>query len=198
MLCLEPAPALAALAAQNMARFPRIQVRTETFEHADLELERFHLVLAATAFHWVDPTVRCAKAARVLRPAGTVAILTNTHPKPFVGFFARVQDVYDALAPDLAQTGDASETERWAAELHAELVQSQYFEAVEFLCEQWQKRFTRQEYLTLLNTFSPHRRLPEERCSRLFTAIGELIDAEYGGYVEQPYLTRLCMARKSG
>ena len=50
----------------------------------------------------------------------------------------------------------------------------------------------------LLNTFfSPHRRLPEERRSRLFTAIGELIDAEYGGYVEQPYLTKLCMARKS-
>jgi hypothetical protein len=61
---------------------------------------------------WVDLTIRCTKAARVLLPAGTVAIFTNTHPKPFVSFFARIQDVYDALAPELAHTEDASETER--------------------------------------------------------------------------------------
>lgn len=197
MLCLEPAPEIAKLAAHNLARFPRVQVRTETFEHADLESERFGLVLAATALHWIDPMIRWEKAARVLRPAGTVAILTNAHPMPLVGFFERVQDVYRAVAPELALAGDTSATERWAAELHAELVHSPHFEAVEFLCERWQKPFARDEYLALLNTFSPHRRLDEEKRNQLFAEIGHLIDAEYGGSVEQPYLTMLSMARKS-
>ena len=35
-------------------------------------------------------------------------------------------------------------------------------------------------------------------CLEMPRVIMMLIDAEYGGYVEQPYLTRLCMARKSG
>jgi SAM-dependent methyltransferase len=197
VLCLEPALELATLATHKMACFPRVQVRAETFEQADLAPESFDLVFAATAFHWVDPAIRCEKAARVLRPAGTVAILTHAHPMPLFGFFAHVQDVYRAVAPTLAHTGEASETERWAVELHEELVQSQHFEAIEFLSKRWQKRLTRHEYLMLLNTFSPHRRLEEERRNRLFPEIGNLIDAEYGGYVEQPYLATLCMARKS-
>jgi SAM-dependent methyltransferase len=197
MLCLEPASELAKLAAHNMSRFPGVQVRTETFEHAALEPGRFDLVLAATSFHWIDPAIRCAKVAHVLRPAGTVAILTNAHPIPFVGFFERVQEVYRAVAPELAHAGDKSATEQWAAELHAELVQSPHFEAVECLCERWQKQFARDEYLALLNTFSPHRRLEEDKRNRLLAAIGNLIDAEYRGYVEQPYLTLLSMACKS-
>ncbi|MEW6736227.1 MAG: class I SAM-dependent methyltransferase [Acidobacteriota bacterium] len=196
MLCLEPALELAKLARQKIARFPQVQVSTETFEQAELAPESFDLVLAATSFHWIDATIRCAKVARVLRSAGTVAILTNTHPLPLVGFFVRVQDIYRAIAPTLAHKGDKSETEQWATELHYELVQSQQFEAIEFLSERWQKRFTGNEYLKLLNTFSPHRRLQEDQRNHLFVEIGKLIDTEYGGYVEQPYLTMLCLAGK--
>jgi hypothetical protein len=42
----------------TMARFPRVQLRTETFEQADPAPESFDLVFAATAFHWIDPAIR--------------------------------------------------------------------------------------------------------------------------------------------
>lgn len=196
ILCLEPTREFAQLATRNLARFPRVQVRTEMFEHAELAAESFDLVLAATAFHWIDPAIRYEKAACVLRHAGTLALLMNVYPTPLVGFFARVQDVYRAVAPTLAHTGGASDTEQGAAELREELVHNPYFEEVECLSERWQKRYTCQEYLTLLNTFSGHRLLEEERRTRLLAAIGNMIDAEYGGYVEQPFVTMLYMARK--
>jgi ubiquinone/menaquinone biosynthesis C-methylase UbiE len=37
----------------------------------------FDLIVSATAFHWIDPGVGLAKAARLLRPTGWLALLTT-------------------------------------------------------------------------------------------------------------------------
>lgn len=44
----------------------------------------FDLIVSATAFHWVDPSVGLAKAARLLRPGGWLALLTTQerYPEP--------------------------------------------------------------------------------------------------------------------
>jgi ubiquinone/menaquinone biosynthesis C-methylase UbiE len=44
----------------------------------------FDLIVSATAFHWVDPGVGLAKAARLLRPGGWLALLTTgeRYPEP--------------------------------------------------------------------------------------------------------------------
>jgi SAM-dependent methyltransferase len=44
----------------------------------------FDLVVSATAFHWVDPVVAWAKTARLLRPGGWLALLSNgeKYPEP--------------------------------------------------------------------------------------------------------------------
>jgi ubiquinone/menaquinone biosynthesis C-methylase UbiE len=46
--------------------------------------EHFDLIVSATAFHWVDPGVGLAKAARLLRPGGWLALLTTEerYPEP--------------------------------------------------------------------------------------------------------------------
>lgn len=44
----------------------------------------FDLIVSATAFHWVDPGMGLAKAARLLRPGGWLALLTTgeRYPEP--------------------------------------------------------------------------------------------------------------------
>jgi SAM-dependent methyltransferase len=44
----------------------------------------FDLIVSATAFHWVDPSVGLPKAARLLRPGGWLALLTSgeRYPEP--------------------------------------------------------------------------------------------------------------------
>lgn len=44
----------------------------------------FDLIVSATAFHWVDPDAGWAKAARLLRPSGWLALLTTgeRYPEP--------------------------------------------------------------------------------------------------------------------
>jgi hypothetical protein len=56
--------------------------------------------------------------------------------------------------------------------------------------------FDRQRYVDTLATFSDHATLPAERRARLFEAIGEIIDRNFGGRVERHSMARLQLARK--
>ena len=100
ILCLEPSGELAGFARRNLSPFPIVDVREELFEGFELVAGAFDLVVAATSFHWLDPSSRCNKACRALGAGGVIAILTNVHPGPLIGFFERVQDVYRAIAPE--------------------------------------------------------------------------------------------------
>ena len=103
--------------------------------------------------------------------------------------------MFTGLSPrNLAHSGVRGETEKWSDELTAELAGSGLFDSVETLTETWDQRLSRDQYVALLETFSRHRQLPEAQRTRLFTEIGRLIDEEYGGYIDHPYRTTLCMA----
>jgi len=197
IVCLEPSRELARLAVQNFSGFPKVRVREEQFEQFEVLAGAMDLVVAATSFHWIDPVVRCNKAAIALRPGGMLAILKHEHPRPWTGFFERVQDVYRALAPELARSSVGGDSEKRPHELTREILSSGRFSDVETLSESWEQRFDRDDYLALLSTYSLHRQVSEDRRARLFAAIAELIDREYGGSIARPYRTTLCLARRA-
>jgi len=195
IVCLEPSTALAVYARRNLLLFPRVEVREEFFESFEVAAETFDLLVAATSFHWVDPETRCDRARRALRSGGLIAILTHVHAGRLTGFFERVQDVYGAIAPSMLRSDVQGENRKWSDEISAELARGRLFDPLETIAEAWSQRISRDQYLSLLETFSSHRQLPEAQRTRLFTEIGRIIDEEFGGSIEHPYLTTLCMAR---
>ena len=65
-------PAMVAGAKRNVAD-PKVAFQVSSFE--DFQASRvFDLIVSATAFHWVDPDLGLAKAARTLRPSGWLAL----------------------------------------------------------------------------------------------------------------------------
>jgi SAM-dependent methyltransferase len=54
---VEPGVAMAALARQRLVGDDNASVETSTFEQWDDAGRRFELVVAASSWHWVDPTV---------------------------------------------------------------------------------------------------------------------------------------------
>jgi SAM-dependent methyltransferase len=62
---------------------PTVRFQVSAFEDLT-DSGPFDLVVSATAFHWVDPDVGWAKAARLLRPGGWLALLTTgeRYPEP--------------------------------------------------------------------------------------------------------------------
>jgi len=73
------------------------------FEDADLPVESYDAVFAASSFHWVDPQGGWAKAASLLRAKGTIAILQPVRVRDDPSL---VHDELDALwarvAPELS------------------------------------------------------------------------------------------------
>jgi SAM-dependent methyltransferase len=72
---LEPGTSLIALARQNLAGAGEVEFVNAKFEDALLPREQFAAVFCASAFHWIDPEVSWQKAADVLVPGGTLALV---------------------------------------------------------------------------------------------------------------------------
>ena len=77
--CVEIGAELAAMARQNLAGFPDVEVIKGAFETWPPASEGgFGLVFAATAWRWVDPAVRYQRAWEVLRPGGHLVVWDAT------------------------------------------------------------------------------------------------------------------------
>jgi SAM-dependent methyltransferase len=72
---LEPGRSLLALARQNLEGAGDVEFVNVQFEDASLPLRQFRALFSASAFHWVDPRVSWQKAADVLVPGGTLALV---------------------------------------------------------------------------------------------------------------------------
>src|ERR1700761_1721580 len=72
---LEPGQSLMALAKKNLEGAGEVEFVNAQFEDASLPREQFQAVFSASAFHWVDPEVSWQRAADVLVPGGTLALV---------------------------------------------------------------------------------------------------------------------------
>jgi len=203
---VELGPNLAAVATRNLtalhethqqpgATIPRAEVVVSAFETWPLPDERFDVVLAATAYHWLDPAVRVAKTAAALRPGGMLAVIETHHiAGGDNGFFADAQECYQrwdpTTAPDfrMPTAGDVPHA--------AETDHSGLFDRAVFRRYEWDQTYGRADYLDLLMTYSGHRALPERARTGLLGCIAELIDNQYGGQITKHYLTQLWLARR--
>jgi SAM-dependent methyltransferase len=86
----------------RMAEFARrsgVQVEAATFEAWDPAGRAFHAVIAGQAWHWVEPVAGAAKAARVLKPGGRLAVFWHVFQLP-----SNVADAFAAVyRPVLAE-----------------------------------------------------------------------------------------------
>lgn len=62
---------LAAVAGTHLAPYPLVDIGQGAFETwPDAHANRYDLIFAATAWHWLDPRVRYRRAFQLLRPDG--------------------------------------------------------------------------------------------------------------------------------
>ena len=101
---LEPGKNLIALARRNLEGAGEVEFVNAQFEDAVLPREGFAALFSASAFHWVDPKVSWQKAADVLAPDGTLALVSYfglEEPRTRQDQEA-VLDAIRKVAPDLA------------------------------------------------------------------------------------------------
>jgi len=175
----------------GVARETGVETEVSRFESWDPAGRTFDAVIAAQAWHWVDPVAGAAAASRVLRPGGRLTVFWNAFRATpsvndaFKAVYQRVlpdspihqhglpgPDGYEVLCTKAAEAmravGGFAEPDRWRID--------------------WERRYSRDEWLDQQSTFGGHNLLPPAQLDELLAGIGAAIDA-LGGSFTMPYTT---------
>ena len=192
IVALEPGANMAAVLRRNVAAFPKVAVEVGTFEGWRGPEGSFDLVLSAQAFHWVDPAVRCAKAAAALRSGGALALIRNETTGLEPGLRAEMEAAYAGWFPAVTWTPVRDSTGSKRDEFTTEIERSGLFGPVQIASFPWTARYTTREYLDLLETHSDHALLDPALRTPLYDAIADAIERR-GGRIEVPYVAMLLL-----
>lgn len=186
-------PMLEALAHTSGADCRLLQ---HSFEAADLARAQFDLVVAATAFHWIDQTAGLRKAAHLLRRGGWIALWWNVFQKPGKpdAFHAATRALLSRLA--VSPSGRPDELpfalDRRARESD---LRAAGFTGVAYFDSRWTLHLDSAEIGPLYEGFSALQRLTDARRSQLLDALTKIAEVEFAGQVERNMTTCLYLAR---
>lgn len=196
VLGVEPDPRMA-----DFARARGLKVEVAGFEDWQPAGRTFDAVVAAQSWHWVDPVAGAAKAARVLRPGGRLALFGHVYePPPEVAepFAAALR----RAAPDSPFSGQSARRPLDAyqavyAEIADKIRETGRFEDLEQWRFDWEQRYTRDQWLDLLPTTGGLTRLRPDRLAEVLDAVAEVIDL-LGGHFTMNYTTLAATAVRVG
>jgi SAM-dependent methyltransferase len=193
--CIELGARLAAVARRELMGFPSVKVLHGSFESWAPGDARFDAVAAFTAWHWLDPEVAYSRAAALLQPRGSLAIVDTRHVLTPGGdrFFVDVQEVYERV---LGPSGPPPGPPQDVADRSDEIMASGYFDRPRVARHLWDVTYTADEYLAVLGTYSGHQALDARVREELCAGIRALIDPRPGGTVTKTYLGILHVARR--
>jgi SAM-dependent methyltransferase len=197
VVCVEMGANLVRIARRKLRSFARVEVihgRFEEWKPSGV----FDIVLAVNSWHWLDPSLRYATAAAVLRPDGVLAITIRCQafPPGFDPIFAEIHECYQSLGEANLAWPPLPPDE--LPDLCDEIKCSGYFDDVRVTRRVWEEELTADEYLELMSTASDHRLMDPEKRDRLFAEMRCLITARPGGCIRNHNLTILHVAFKKG
>ncbi|MFC7383998.1 class I SAM-dependent methyltransferase [Sphaerisporangium rhizosphaerae] len=191
--------ALAEEARRRLAAFPGVSVITAPFEEWEPPAGvRFDLLYAATAWKWVDPTVKYAKAAALLPSGGHLAVWDAQHafPADFDPFFTEIQQVYDEMGEGDGSLWPPPTPEDQPDSTAEEFEASGHFSVVATRRYVWALRYTAEEYIALLDTFSGHIAMRPDRRDHLYREIRARLAARPDGRLTRHWLAVLTVGRR--
>ena len=193
---VEPGAGMAAIARQRLAAFSNVKVETSAFEEWDDRGRRFDVLVAASAWHWVDPSTGWPKAHDLLKPGGWMALIGNVvfrrSGEPEV--YAETADLHERYSPGNADWGHPPlEEEVRATDEGWGLVSDpgdlfgptvvRWYPTV-----QW---FDGKGFADLLRSMSPYLGLDRHVREPLLDAIAEHIRTRMGDRAQRRYLSVL-------
>jgi SAM-dependent methyltransferase len=178
----------------ELARQHGLEVEVSRFEEWDPAGRTFDVVIAGSAWHWVDPEAGAARAGEVLRPNGRLA--------PFHSLFQLPRQVAEALGAAYQRVQPDS-PEDWPAFLLKRAVDAYQpvftsiadgirhagvFAEPEQWRVDWDLTYARDEWVEQLPTLGALTRLSTEQLAHVQAATAAAID-DLGGSVTVSYST---------
>lgn len=194
ILCIELGPQMAEIAKAKLRDYPKVEIQISSFEDWELQEDAFDLVVGASCFHLLDPEIAYTKAARALKSTGALALLRNKQPRVDSPLFRELQQLYERYVPEITQRHYWQRPVEQDSEALA-MGRSGLFEEAVVRRVEWSREYDAHGYVKLLNTYSDHNCLPEEKKRDFFPAVAKLIE-RHGGRLTKPYVATLYLAKK--
>ena len=200
---VEPGAGMAALARQRLGPFPNVEVETSTFEAWEDRGRRYDVLVAASSWHWVDPTVGWRKAHDLVRPGGWMALLGNVVVRRpgEKEVYAETADLHERYSPgnpdwghppledDVKATGEGWGLVEGPGSLFGPTT-VRWYPSV-----QW---FDGEGFAGLLRSASIYRVLDNDVREPLLAAIATRIRSRMGDRASRRYLSVLRAGQRSG
>jgi len=193
---------MAALARRRLAAFDNVEVETSSFEGWDDRGRCFDLLVAASSWHWVNPSVGWRRAHDVLQPGGWMALLGNVVVRRpgEREVYAETADLHERFVPGNPDWGHPPlEDDVRTTDAGWGLVEDpgglfgptivRWYPMV-----QW---FDGEGFADLLRTTSLHRKLDRDFREPLLDAIAERIRTRMGDRVSRRYLSVLRVGQRA-
>ncbi len=166
----------------EVARRTGIDVEIGKFEDWDPRGRTFDAVVAGQAWHWVDPVLGARKAAQVLRPHGLLALYWHVFDPPSeVG--AAFDEVLKRAAPDAPLQNPGLQLQQVNVARAVEGIRTAGgFGEPEQARYEWQREYTRDEWLDHLLTTGTLTLLAPDQLATVREAVGTAIDSLGGGF----------------
>ncbi|TDD65587.1 class I SAM-dependent methyltransferase [Actinomadura rubrisoli] len=196
---VELGDALAARARQLLAEFDQVSVITSSFEDWEPPADvLFDLVYAATAWKWVNPEAKYTKAAALLTHGGHLADWNAGHafPHGFDPFFTEIQWVYEEIGEGDGSPWPPPPPEDQPDPTATEFVVSGHFTVVGTRRYVWARRYTADEYIALLETFSGHISMEPAKREHLYREIRRRLASRPDGRLTRHWSAVLTIGRR--
>jgi SAM-dependent methyltransferase len=184
----------AALAGRLRANLPvdGLRVSVGDFERLPIEAGSADAVFAATAYHWIRPPAQTDRPARILRPAGVLAIvdlIQVTCPSD-QGFFAAAQPIYQRYGQ--GHSGPPAPT-RTAVEppMRAVIEADSRFHSVGVRQYDWNQSYNARQYRKLMLSYSATQMMDDPNRIALLDELESFIETNFGGRITRPLVVTL-------
>lgn len=195
MVCVEPNPDFYQLAQETCKPYPNVELQNCSFEEWELAPQTFDAVLAASSFHWIPPEVGYPKAAAALRPEGYLILLWNKELQPSYEVYQQLAEVYQTHAPSLNRSYEDSTTQAAILDEMGQMaIESGQFKDMVAGHIEVEVTYSVDQYLLLLNTYSPHLKLEPQQKQPLFAGLRQVL-AQNGDTIQLSFVSAFHIAR---
>ncbi|HEY9656827.1 MAG TPA: class I SAM-dependent methyltransferase [Allocoleopsis sp.] len=195
MVCVEPNPDFYHLAQETCQPYPKVELQNCSFEEWTLEPHRFDAVLAASSFHWIPPEISYPKAAAALRSDGCLILLWNKELQPRYEVYQQLVPVYQTHAPTLNRAYEDSAMQAAILDQMGQMaIESGYFKELVAGHIKVEVTYSVDQYLLLLNTYSPHLKLEPAQKQSLFAGLRQVLE-QNGNTIELSFVSAFHIAR---
>jgi len=183
-------------------------VITSTFEDVRLDDNSYDLIYSASAFHWIDAEIGCPKVLRLLKNGGAFVLFRNNvyrqdgsnldtaidavYEKYYYKHYTRYDrpvDLSKMTYDDFLKPAEIHRGFRFNS------LEQYGFNDITMKLYNGSRIYGADEYISLMDTMSDHRAMPENDREALYTGIKDAI-SNHGGQLEMKYIFQLYMGRK--